>query len=391
MSLSMSQNQARHRNTPVRSAPVYATPEHSGRVHDVTPFPGTRSRVLIVDDEETIRLALARFLRSRGHDVETAGNGSAALERLREAAGKGIPFAAMLCDVRMPGMMGVELVQRAIEVERDLAVMMLTAVNDAPTATGALSNGAMDYLTKPVELADLHAALERILARRAREMEQREMDRRIREEVALRTAELEHEKAALRTLTVGIVETLINAQEAKDLHLRGHSQRVSDLGAAVAQELGLEPAVVEDIRLAGRLHDVGKIGVREEVLNKPGRLTPAEFEHIKGHVQIGVEILAPLRHIIGTALQYVHDHHEQVGGGGYPRGLRGEEISLGGRILCACDVFDALTSTRSYREPLTAEAALELIGNQAGDLVDSDVFDALRTVVTRMRAEVVPG
>ncbi|HEX5580374.1 MAG TPA: HD domain-containing phosphohydrolase, partial [Gemmatimonadaceae bacterium] len=303
----------------------------------------------------------------------------------------GIGFAAMMCDVRMPGMTGTELVPRAIEIDRNLAVMMLTAVNDAPTATGALSSGAMDYLMKPVELADLQQALQRILARRAREMEQREVDRRIREEVALRTAELEREKAALRTLTVGIVETLINAQEAKDVHLRGHSQRVADLGAAVAQELGLAPAMVEDIRLAGRLHDVGKIGVREEVLNKPGRLTPEEFEHIKGHVQIGVEILAPLRHIIGTALQYVHDHHEQVGGGGYPRGLSGEEISLGGRILCACDVFDALTSTRSYREPLTPDAALELIGSQAGALVDENVFAALRVVVARQRADVTIG
>ncbi len=362
-------------------------PDLSHRERAVRPHAAPQLRVLVVDDEETIRLALGRFLRSRGYDVETVGTGAAALERLRAASGGERRFAAMLCDVRMPGMTGVELVPRAIEAERDLAVMMLTAVNDAPTATGALVSGAMDYLMKPVELADLQDALERILARREREMERREMERRIRDEVALRTAELEREKAALRTLTVGIVETLINAQEAKDVHLRGHSQRVADLGAAVAQELGLEATTVEDIRLAGRLHDVGKIGVREEVLNKPGRLTPEEFEHIKGHVQIGVEILAPLRHIIGTALQYVHDHHEQVGGGGYPRGLAGEAISLGGRILCACDVFDALTSTRSYREPLTADAALELIGSQAGVLVDAEIFAALRIVVARQRTE----
>src|SRR5690606_20804341 len=125
----------------------------------------------------------------------------------------------------------------------DLAIMMLTAVNDAPTATEALGGGAMDYLMKPVELMDLQRALERVLERRAAEMERRAFDRRLREEVALRTAELEREKAALKTLTVGIVETLINAQEAKDVHLRGHSQRVADLGAAVAQELGLDAAM----------------------------------------------------------------------------------------------------------------------------------------------------
>lgn len=346
-------------------------------------------RVLVVDDEETIRRALGRFLRTRGYDVELAANGDEALERLHAAAGMGLGFAAMLCDVRMPGLNGVELVPRALAVDGDLAIMMLTAVNDAPTATEALGGGAMDYLMKPVELMDLQRALERVLERRAGEMERRAFDRRLREEVALRTAELEREKAALKTLTVGIVETLINAQEAKDVHLRGHSQRVADLGAAVAQELGLDAALVEDIRLAGRLHDVGKIGVREEVLNKPGRLTPDEFEHVKDHVVIGVEILAPLRHIIGTALQYVHDHHEQVGGGGYPRGLSGTSISLGGRILCACDVFDALTSTRPYREPLSADAALELMARQTGTLVDREVFAALLAVVERQRTEVL--
>lgn len=342
-------------------------------------------RVLVVDDEETIRLALAKFLRLRGYDVRTASSGAEALHELAAARAADRPMAAMLCDVRMPGFSGVELVPRALEVEGDLAILMLTAVNDAATATEALTRGAVDYLMKPVELGDLQLAVQRGLERRAREVERRAMEQRIRAEVALRTEELEREQAALRCLTVSIVETLVTAQEAKDVHLRGHSQRVSDLGVAVAEELGLDARTIDDIRLAGRLHDVGKIGVREEVLNKPGRLTADEFEHVKAHVRIGVDILAPLRDIIGTALQYVHDHHEQVGGGGYPRGLAGEAISIGGRILCACDVFDALTSTRPYREPLSPEAALDFLGSQAGQMVDPAVYAALRAVVCRER------
>ena len=159
-------------------------------------------------------------------------------------------------------------------LDGDLAVLMLTAVNDASTATDALSQGAMDYLVKPVELAELERAVERAAHRRNLEIERRNVEWVIREEVALRTEELEQEKRALRSLTVSIAQTLINAMEAKDIYLRGHSQRVADMAASVAETLGLDADTVENVRLAGRLHDVGKIGVREEVLNKPGPLTP---------------------------------------------------------------------------------------------------------------------
>ncbi len=338
-------------------------------------------RVLLVDDEETIRLALGKFLRTRGYAVDTAPGAAEALALLRASS-----YTVVLCDVRMPGMTGVELVPLALELDEDVAIMMLTAVNDAPTATEALSGGAMDYLMKPIELNDLEGAMKRVLLRRRQAMDRRAVERRIRAEVAARTIELEREKAALRALTVSIVETLINAQEAKDVYLRGHSQRVADLGAAVAEEMGLPPALVEDIRLAGRLHDVGKIGVREEVLNKPGKLDPDEFEHVKDHVRVGVEILAPLRHIIGAGLQYVQDHHEHWDGHGYPRGLSGDAISLGGRILCACDAFDALTSLRPYRKPLTPGATLDFLETEQEHLVDPVVLAALRAVVERQHA-----
>jgi len=335
-------------------------------------------RVLVVDDEETIRLALGKFLRGRGYAVTTAASATEALAHLGEAR-----FELMLCDVRMPGMSGTELLPHALAVDPDLGVLFLSAVNDAPTAATALSTGALDYLTKPVELAELQAAVERVADRRLALLERKAMDRRIREEVALRTAELEREQAALRALSVGVVETLVTAQEAKDVCLRGHSQRVADLAATVALELGLGEQEAEMIRLAGRLHDVGKIGIREEVLNKPGRLTAAEFEHVKDHVRIGIEILAPLRDIIGVALQYVQDHHEHLDGRGYPRGVAGDEISLGGRVLCCCDAFDALTCRRPYREPLSTEETFAILERDVDRHVDARVLAALRAVIAR--------
>jgi putative two-component system response regulator len=335
------------------------------------------TRILIVDDEETIRLALRKFLRSRGYEVEIAGSGDQAMEILERES-----FSLMLCDVRMPGMTGVQVVPLAREKDRDLAIIMLTAVNDAATATEVLASGASDYLMKPVELADLQQAVDRALAKRDELIDLRRVDMLIREEVALRTAELEMEKESLRLMSVSIAETLINAMEAKDVYLRGHSQRVAELAGQLAEALGLEEATCEDLRVAGRLHDVGKIGIREAILNKPDRLTSEEFEHVKRHVQIGLDILAPLFHI-KKPLQYVEYHHERWDGAGYPQGLAGEAIPMGARILCAADTFDALTSKRAYREPLEPLAALEHLRVDSGKQFDPCVYDALVSVITK--------
>lgn len=338
------------------------------------------TRILIVDDEETIRLALRKFLRSRGYEVEVAGSGDQAMQILDKES-----FSLMLCDVRMPGMTGVQVVPEARKKDQDLAIIMLTAVNDAATATEVLGSGATDYLMKPVELADLQQAVDRALLKREELIEERRLDMWIREEVALRTEELEREKESLRLMSVSIAETLINAMEAKDLYLRGHSQRVAELAGQLAEELGLDAATCEDLRVAGRLHDVGKIGIREAILNKPGRLTPEEFDHVKRHVQIGLDILAPLFHI-KQPLKYVEHHHERWDGVGYPLGLAGEAIPMGARILCAADTFDALTSKRAYRDPLAAQAALEHLRVDVGKQFDPRVYEALVRVITKRLA-----
>jgi len=301
---------------------------------------------MVVDDEESIRLAIGRFLRSLGYEVVTADSGSAAIELLGSQR-----FTLMVCDVRMPGMSGIEVVTQASAIDVDMAILMLTAVNDAPTATEALSQGAMGYLMKPIELQDLEAAVVSGIKRRG-------VERMIREEVALRTEELERERSTLRGLTVSVAATLINALESKDVYLRGNSQRVADVAAAIADQLGLDPDMVEAVRIAGRLHDIGRIGISESVLNKPGALTAEEFDHVKDHVRIGVEILAPLRHL-GHVLAFVQDHHEHWDGSGYPRGLSGDQISIGGRILAAADAYAALTSRRAYRAPVSDAEAID--------------------------------
>jgi response regulator RpfG family c-di-GMP phosphodiesterase len=339
--------------------------------------PAEAARILVVDDEDTIRLVLAKYLRTRGFDVATAESGDAALEALAQSR-----FDLMLCDVRMPGLSGIEIVPVAREQNPDLGIVMLTAVNDAPTATEAMAQGVLDYLIKPIELQQLYEAIVRALHKREGLREKRQLEHAIRDEVAARTRQLEKETAQLRDVAVATVQTMVNTMEARDVYQRGHSARVADLAASIAEHLRLAPEVAEDVRVAGRLHDVGNVGVRESVLNKAGPLTAEEYDHVKEHVRLGTEALTPLRHLARIVI-YIGDHHERWDGHGYPRGIGGDQISIGGRILAAAEAFDALTSKRAYRDALSPGEALDHLGSQAGKLLDPRVYEALRAVVQK--------
>ena len=337
------------------------------------------AQILVVDDEEPIRNALKKFLVQQQFEVYAAGSGEEALEQLRRHR-----IALMLCDIRMPGTSGVDLVPQAIEIEPELAILMLTAVNDATSAALCMQRGALDYLTKPIELADLGRAVQRALKRREMLLETRHLSQWLKEEVTTRTAELHRERLKLERISVATLEALVNALEAKDPYMRGHSARVADLSATIAHQLGLSEEAVEAVRVAGRLHDIGKIGTREAVLNKQGPLTPEEFEHVKQHVLIGSQILAPLAHL-GDIIPAVRGHHERWDGTGYPDGLRGEDIPLAARIIGTAEVFDALNTSRSYQEKMNAEQAVERMTDLAGTVLDPKVFEALTTVVARRR------
>ena len=333
--------------------------------------------ILVVDDEEPIRNALKKFLAQQQFSVYAAGSGDEALSELRRHK-----IALMLCDIRMPGTSGIDLVPQAIEIEPDLAILMLTAVNDATSAALCMQRGAMDYLTKPIELADLGRAVQRALKRREMLLENRELNRWLKEEVTTRTAELHRERQKLERISVATLEALVNALEAKDPYMRGHSARVADLAATIAAELGLSDEEVERVRVAGRLHDVGKIGTREAVLNKQGPLTPEEFEHVKQHVLIGSQILAPLPHL-QPSIAMVRSHHERWDGAGYPDGLRGEEIPVGARVIGAAEVYDALCTSRPYQDKMTPEETVKRMAEMSGSVLDPKVYEALARVVSR--------
>lgn len=336
--------------------------------------------LLVVDDEEPIRNALRKFLVQQGYEVLTAAGGEEALAVLQRQK-----ITGMLLDVNMPGITGVELVPQIMELEPAIALLMLTAVNDATSAALCMQRGAFDYLIKPIDLGHLGRAIHQALRRRHTQLEGQQINQWLKDEVAARVAERRLEQANQERISVATLEALVNALEAKDPYLRGHSARVADLSAMVAAQLGITDEQIEAVRTGGRLHDIGKIGIREEILNKQGPLTTEEFEHVKQHVTVGSQILAPLVHL-GEVIGFVRNHHERWDGTGYPDRLRGEEIPLGARIIGAVEIYDALTTARPYQERMPPELAVERVRDLVGTVIDPAVHGALEAVVSQRQA-----
>ncbi len=336
-------------------------------------------RVLVVDDDEALRSALVRFLSNQGFSVSAAGTGAEALKLIDKG-----DVSLMLLDIRMPGMSGIDVVPEALHADPDLAILMLSALTDATSAAICMQRGAIDYLTKPIELNDLSKAIERALRRRDTLMQSREISAWLKEEVQRRTEEIERERQKQQQLTIATLEALVNALEAKHPWQSGHSARVAAFSATVAHHMQLTDDEVEDVRMAGRLHDLGKIGIRESVLNKGGRLNQDEHNHVKQHVLIGSQILAPLDHL-GKIVSYVRSHHEHWDGTGYPDGLKGTDIPIGARIICAAELYDALTTTRPYQDKCTPDQAVEQMRKLGGTVIDPAVMDAVASSVEARR------
>jgi putative nucleotidyltransferase with HDIG domain len=346
----------------------------------VVPLTDGPVTLLVVDDEEAIRNALRKFLAQQGYEVATAASGEEALEILRRQR-----ITGMLLDVNMPGISGVELVPQIMELEPTIAILMLTAVNDATSAALCMQRGAFDYLIKPIDLGHLGRAIHHALQRRHTQLEGQQINQWLKDEVAARVSERRLEQANQERISVATLEALVNALEAKDPYLRGHSARVADLSAMVAAQAGCTDEQIEAVRTGGRLHDIGKIGIREEILNKQGPLTEAEYDHVKQHVTVGSQILSPLVHL-GDVIAFVRSHHERWDGTGYPDRLKGEAIPLGARIIGAVEIFDALTTMRPYQEKMSPEVGVQRMRDLVGTVIDPMVHRALEAVVSQRQA-----
>jgi len=325
------------------------------------------AKILVVDDEEQIAQLLAGILKSDGHEAEYVTDGEAALARIRQGG-----FDLLMTDLRMPKMDGMRLIREAKEADPDVDALVMTAYSSADTAVTALRHGVTDYLSKPFGLEQAREAIRKCL-------QSREERRRKREEMSATRAENIRLRADQRRAYLGIVTTLIEAVEAKDRFNRGHSRRVAGLAARFAKVLHLPRREAELLETGAKLHDIGKIGIPEEILNKPGRLTDEEFDVIKAHPVIGEQIIRPLD-FLADARPIVRHHHERWDGTGYPDGLTGPLIPRPAAILSICDAFDALTSDRPYRSGLTEKEARAILEEGAGTQWDPDLVQRFETL-----------
>jgi putative nucleotidyltransferase with HDIG domain len=325
-------------------------------------------RILVVDDEETIREIVSQMLGGAHFQTRQAASGVEALAILES----GDEFDLVLSDLMMAEMDGIALLERAKERYPDMPIVMVTAVHDIQVALQALRNGAYDYLLKPFEREQLLATVRRALENRRLKRENDAYRTNLEALVAARTQQW---KTALSNLEKSYditLEALGSALDLKDAETEGHSRRVTAYTIAIAHKMGLPKEEINVIARGAFLHDIGKMAISDEILKKPGKLTPDEMETMKEHCWLGYKIISRIP-FLAEAAEIVYSHQERYDGEGYPRRLKGEQIPLGARMFSIADTLDAMTSDRRYRPKQSFEAAREEIKLWSGRQFDPDL------------------
>jgi response regulator RpfG family c-di-GMP phosphodiesterase len=318
-----------------------------------------------VDDDAQVRQVLSRVIATQGLSPIEASSGADALSLLKRVGE--VPIC--ISDIYMPEMDGVTFLREALQRYPDMAIVMLTGMAEVNTAVECLKLGALDYISKPVIIEEVRVRLNKALEKRRLILE----NRFYQQSLELRVQDLDRKN---RSSLINGVQTLVQALEAKDAYTSGHSSRVSRYGMKTAVLLGFTDDALEHIRLGGELHDIGKIGTKEFILNKPGPLTPEEFQHIKEHSALGEKILAPFLAQSPVVLRIVRSHHERLDGKGLPDGLKGDAIPMEVRIVSLADAFDAMTSVRPYRPSLGVDRALQELRDNKSVQFDPEAVEA---------------
>jgi putative nucleotidyltransferase with HDIG domain len=338
-----------------------------GLAPDATVSP---TRILIVDDDSTVRDVIGVLLGDEGYVCATATSAEQAMDLLHATE-----FHLVVADMKMPGKDGLWLLDRLRAEQPSTAVIMLTAFGDTEAAVECLRRGAADYLLKPPKVTDLIRSIERALAKRrlelARQRYRTSLERRVRE----KTAELSKALREVEASYASTLSALVAALDAREHETSDHSQRVVRYTLAIAERLGVPEADRPDIARGALLHDIGKIGVPDAILLKPGPLLPSEWEEMRRHPQTGYTILQSIP-FLQRAAEIVLSHQEKFDGTGYPRQLAGEAIPLGARIFAIADTLDAITSDRPYRKGGPIEKARDEIRRFTGTQFDPRCAEA---------------
>ena len=322
-------------------------------------------QIVVVDDDKLILKHAWNILTEAGMKVAILKSGEQLIDYVKENTAPDL----ILLDIRMQGMDGFETLKKLRQQEdpeQEIPVIFLTASEDEGTESKGLSLGAMDYIRKPL-VPDI------LILRVKHAVELVRLQRNLEREVWEKTRENEQ-------LFLHVVSSLADAIDAKDAYTNGHSGRVAMYSKEIAKRFGYDEKDQDKIYMMGLLHDVGKIGVPDEVINKPGRLTDEEFECIKKHPAIGGRILGNIKEMPSLS-KGARFHHERYDGRGYPEGLKGTDIPEEARIISVADAYDAMTSNRSYREALSQERVKEQIISGKGTQFDPVFADIMVSMI----------
>ena len=343
------------------------------------PIKTETANVLIVDDEPANVLLLRRLLENYGYSSVRTTTDSREVFGLYESFLPDI----LLLDIQMPYLDGFAVMSGLadrVPAHEYFPILVLTADTSAGTKRRALAGGARDFVTKPIDTVEVLLRVKNLLEMRSLHHELRLQNERLEDQVRARTQELEEAQR-------DVLERLGLVTEYRDDDTGAHTRRVGELAHRVAVRLGLDAAQAEMIRLAAPLHDLGKVAIPDEILLKPGRLDASEFAAVQEHTTIGVRILAGSRsRLLQLAEEIALTHHERWDGGGYPRGIAGEQIPIAGRIVAVVDVFDALTNKRPYKAAWTLTRALAEIRRLSGFHFDPRVVQAFDEVMAAEHA-----
>lgn len=340
------------------------------------------SRILIADDDDLVRSAVKKILNMFDHDVVAVCSGREVIDRVSDE------FDVIVLDINMPDMDGFETLEFLNKKNLDIPVLFLTGAGSMDYAVKAINLGAYDFMTKPIEDIELfHVKVRRAIEKRTFIRHEKLYKQNLESEVLDKTRELaqknillEQYSDHLEKATVQIMSSLQAAMEEKDEYTAGHTRRVTELSMLLGEAIALPEEEQVVLRRASEFHDIGKLVIDLSCIQKPGKLTPEEWELIKKHPEVGANIVEPLK-FMERECDIIRHHHEKVDGTGYPDGIGGDELNLLTRIITVADSFDAMTSRRNYRRNLSTVDAVAELRRCAGTQFDPDLVESFAGVI----------
>ncbi len=332
----------------------------------------SKGNILIVDDEPSICTVICDYLRLQGYNCASANAVDSAMQILRTVQG----VDCILSDIKMPGKTGIDLLREVKNNWPEMAVILFTGNAEIHTAVASMQEGAYDFILKPIQLKQVIHSITNALEKKRMKLELLNYQRNLEKLVTERTNQIKDAMQMLEGSHLDTINRLCQAAEYRDDETGYHVLRISKYCEVMARGVGLSPEETWLLSKASPLHDIGKIGIPDSILLKPGRLTAEEFEIMKKHAEIGGQILKNANsRVLQVAETVAMSHHEKWDGSGYPRGLKGEEIPLMGRITAVADVFDALTMKRCYKPPFSMEQSVGIITEGRGKHFDPRMVD----------------